>query len=572
MNRNAESRFANIPSVEIGRSKFKMPHTVKTTFDAGKLIPIYVDMTIMPGDTVKMRMAELVRMMTPVCPVMDNAYLDTYFFFVPYRLVMDKWKAFWGENETAPWKVTEDIRIPMIKNSGEDQGNQYNVFAPKSIADYMGIPITGRTTKQWKTSALPFRAYCLIWNEFFRDQNLQNPVNINKDTTNREAYICKSIYPTSVYTDVQYAQCGNAAPLPVCKYHDMFTSALPEPQKGPAVTLPMNGNADIMWKKGNVAQTWDDTEVTLRYGYSPNVGNSGTVNKTFSSNNLYLDGNEIPQPPFNTTNPQNQTYYEMNMYADLSRATGATINQLRFAFQLQKFYERQSRGGSRYIEVIRSHWNVVNPDFRMQRPEYLGGKRIPININQVVQSSESGTTPLGETGAYSVTTDTNEDVFTKSFTEHGVLIGMCAVRQLHSYPQGLNKQFTMEKFTDFYVPEFANIGEQPIMNKEIMLQGKDEDDEAFGYQEAWYQYRMKPDLVTAEMRSNYPQTLHVWHWADNYSTLPSLGEDWIKETDANIKRTLAVQNHNQFIADIFFEPIYTRPMPLYSVPGLIDHH
>ena len=279
-----------------------------------------------------------------------------------------------------------------------------------------------------------------------------------------------------------------------------------------------------------------------------------------------------------TNNPQLQS---ASLYADLSQAVGATVNQLRQAFAVQKFYEKQALGGTRYIEMVKAHFDVTNPDFRLQRPEYLGGKQIPINMNQVIQSTPaaSGTTPLGATGAYSVTSDRDE-MFTHSFTEHGILLGLCCVRTTHTYQQGLNRQYSKKKFTDFYFPVFANLGNQAVLNKEIYLQGEnpgggqdsDIDEQAFGYQEAWATERYFPDIVTGEMRSNYSTSLDVWHYADSYSALPSLGDTWIQETKNNVNRTLAVQNHSQFIADFYFGAIYTRPMPLYSIPGLIDHH
>ena len=278
-----------------------------------------------------------------------------------------------------------------------------------------------------------------------------------------------------------------------------------------------------------------------------------------------------------------------SLYTDLSAAVGATVNQLRQAFAIQKFYERQARSGSRYIEVVKGHFDVTNPDFRVQRPEYLGGRRIPININQVIQTDKTAMysyydednnkwvtedgTPQGNASAYSVTADTNEDLFTKSFTEHGILMGLVCVRTDHSYQQGLNRQFSMKKFTDYYWPEFANLGETAILNKEIFMSGTASDDEAaFGYQEAWANYRYFPNIITGEMRSNYAQSLDIWHYGDDYSQLPSLGSDWIDEPSENMARTLAVQNHDQLFGDFYFGAIYTRPMPLYSVPGLIDHH
>lgn len=554
MNRETESHFSRVPGIDISRSKFDRSFTHKTTFDNGELIPIYVDTTIMPGDTVKMRMSEIVRMSTPITPVMDNCNLDLYFFFVPYRLIWDHFKEFMGENTTAPWTQQVEYTIPQVRNSN---ANANSYFKTKSVADYMGYPT--QIQQIWEASVLPFRAYCLIWNEFFRDENLQNPVNINKDDTTRVV----NAYTASQYNDVQHAQLGGGKPLKVCKYHDYFTSALPGAQKGPAVNIPLGQEAPVIFKEGydeslypttlNGKEVWAD-KVKSDALNEFNLGNrEGT---TFT----YME--------------QDNGRSRAMLVTDLSQAVGATVNQLRQAFAIQKFYERQARGGTRYIEMVKAHFNVTNPDYRVQRPEYLGGKRIPINMNQVIQSNtptNTSITPLGTTGAYSVTSD-RDDIFTHSFTEHGILMGLCCTRTIHTYQQGLNRQFSKKKLTDFYFPEFANLGEQAILNKEIYLQGTTADDEAFGYQEAWASERYFPDIVTSEFRSNYAQTLDIWHYADNYNTLPSLGDTWIKEGKENLQRTLAVQNHSQFIADFYFGAVYTRPMPLYSIPGLIDHH
>ena len=559
MNRETESHFSNVPGIDISRSKFDRSFTHKTTFDNGELIPIYVDTTIMPGDTVKMRMSEIVRMATPITPVMDNCNLDLYFFFVPYRLIWSHFREFMGENTTAPWTQQIEYIIPQVKNLQTSTSG--NKFRSKSVADYMGYPT--EVAADYEASVLPFRAYVLIWNEFFRDENLQNPCVINMDETTRNT----TAYSSASYNETTYTQYGGGKPLKVCKYHDYFTSALPGAQKGPAVKIPMGETYPVLWGK-----TGDETK---------NVNNN-SLGKPVAVNMFYESGvGEHQIMEYENTNgtladvsyPQAR-YYDQGMYVDLSSAVGATINQLRQAFAIQKFYERQARGGTRYIEMVKSHFNVTNPDYRVQRPEYLGGKRIPINMNQVIQSNDaytSSSTPLGTTGAYSVTSD-RDDMFTHSFTEHGILMGLCCTRTVHTYQQGLNRQFSKKKLTDFYFPEFANLGEQAILNKEIYLQGSSTDDEAFGYQEAWATERYFPDIVTGEFRSNFAQSLDIWHYADNYNTLPSLGDTWIKEGSENLGRTLAVQNHSQFIADFYFGAVYTRPMPLYSIPGLIDHH
>lgn len=566
MNRNTESHFSNTPTVSISRSKFDRSHDCKTTFDAGDLVPIYCDCTIMPGDTVKMDMSEVVRMMTPITPVMDNANLDIYFFFVPYRLIWDKWKRFWGENDTAPWAQQTEYTIPMIANyNANSQTSDKTIFKKGSIADYLGYPTN--ISANFKASALPFRCYCTIWNEWFRDENLQNPVNTNKD---RDTDQYTKSYDANNFNEVTDTCGGGGKPLKVCKYHDYFTSALPQAQKGNPVYVPLGENAPVRFYEADGDYHDAPTQENL-IGKHVNITRS---DQTVGESNIrsYLFGYKDSTNTYDLTDGKS-----ISLYTDLSQAVGATVNQLRQAFAIQKFYERQALGGTRYTEMIKAHWGVTNPDYRMQRPEYLGGKRIPINMNQVVQATQSltdsgeATTGLGTTGAYSVTSD-RDSMFTHSFTEHGILMGLACVRTVKTYQQGLNRQYSQKKLTDFYVPEFANLGNMAILEKEIYLQGTEDDETAFGYQEAWANYRYFPNIVTGEMRSNVDDSLDIWHWADNYDEAPSLGDKWIQEDKSNIERTLAVQNHNQFFGDFYFKAIYTRPMPLYSIPGLIDHH
>ena len=569
MNRNSQAHFSTTPTVGIGRSKFDRSFTHKTTFNAGDLIPFYVDCTITPGDTVKMNTANVVRMMTPIAPVMDNANLDTYFFFVPYRLIWEHWKQFMGENDTAPWIQTTEYEIPQIvaPATGWTKG---------SLADYMGYPteIGG-----YKASALPFRAYALIWNEWFRDQNLKNPCYITMGDADINGKDILDASPDYV-TDVE----KGAFPCKVAKYHDYFTSCLPNPQKGPAVNVPLGTTAPIVFGTDVASNAYPaDTAVDGMPAYFE-YGSSSTNYPSA----INTDG----------TQKMIQNSHSVSLNVDLSNAVGATVNQLRQAFAIQRFYEKQALYGTRYIEMIKGHFQVTNPDFRMQRPEYPGGMQTPININQVVQtdataqqlggSYQEGTwtwemkdlSPQGNTAAYSLTSGRNKDLFTHSFTEHGILMGLACVRTVHTYQQGLNRQFSMKKFYDFYFPEFANLGNTPVYNKEIDCQGPTVvdsdgnviDEQVFGYQEAWANYRYFPDIVTGEMRSNYTKSLDVWHWADDYAALPSLGSEWIDETKNNIARTLAVQEQDQFFGDFYFQAIYTRPMPMYSVPGLIDHH
>lgn len=560
MNRNSESHFSNTPTVDIARSKFDRSFTNKTTFNAGDLIPFYCDCTIMPGDTVKMNTASVVRMMTPIAPVMDNANLDTYFFFVPYRLIWEHWKAFMGENDTAPWKQTTEYEIPQIiaPENGWTKG---------SLADYLGYPtkIGG-----YKASALPFRAYALIWNEWFRDQNLKNPCYISMGDADIQGTDGATLGANYDYvTDTEKA----AAPCKVAKYHDYFTSCLPEPQKGPSVTIPLGTDAPIIGREFEPIPSVTDTNA---------IGKDYGVYRVTDGNYTIVYG--TGEGSYNALSPNTAVMLQ----TDLSRSTGATINQLRQAFAIQKFYEKQALYGTRYIEMIKGHFHVTNPDFRMQRPEYLGGMQTPINMNQVIQtdatrqssyydSTENAwvtpdTTPQGNAAAFSLTAGREHDLFTHSFTEHGILMGLCCIRTVHTYQQGLNAQYSKRKFTDFYFPEFANLGNTAVYNREIYLQNTEADSEVFGYQEAWATERYFPDIVTGEMRSNYDQSLDVWHWADYYSAKPTLSTEWIDETKENIQRTIAVQNHDQFFGDFYFQAIYTRPMPLYSVPGLIDHH
>lgn len=575
MNRNSNSRFAQAPQVDIQRSTFDRSSGHKTTFNAGKLVPIYVD-EVLPGDTFEMKTSAIIRGSTPIFPVMDNANLDIYFFFVPNRLVWDHWKEFNGENTTSKWEQTAEYSIPQMAPPLEN--GKVVGWEKGTLADYMGIPTlvgpgTSQTNSEWTVNHLPFRAYCLIWNEWFRDQNLQDPVLI--DTGDSQTNGRHLIPEGNSITFENQAALQGANLLPVNKYFDYFTGALPEPQKGPDVLLPLGQMAPVITN----SETNKITSNAAMIFSAPQPGATGSNHILFvqkgtggaSSNqgrlvagNQDASGGDITQ------------IVPQNLVADLGNATAATINELRLAFQLQKLYERDARGGTRYIEIIKSHFGVTSPDARLQRPEYLGGERIPINIDQVIQTSGTaeGTTPQGNTGAYSLTGNQGS-YFKHSFVEHGYVLGLACVRTEHTYQQGLEKIWNRKNRFDFYWPALANIGEQAILNKEIYLQAsKATNEEAFGYQEAWAEYRYKPSRVSSAFRSNVTGTLDAWHYADYYEDLPKLSSEWVQETYKNVDRTLAVQStlEDQYIADFWFKCKCTRPMPIYSIPGLIDHH
>lgn len=553
MNRNVESHFSQLPKADIQRSRFDRSSSVKTTFNVGDIVPFYVD-EVLPGDTFDIRTSKVVRMQSLVTPVMDNIYLDTYFFFVPNRLTWEHWQQFNGENTESAWLPSVEYQVPQLTapSGGWSIG---------TIADYMGIP-TG--VSGLSVNALPFRAYALIMDQWFRDENLTDPLNISvSDVTqtgsNGSNYI----------SDVALG----GMPFKAAKYHDYFTSCLPAPQKGPDVLLPLGGDAPL--------KTLPVGEYTIPKQPLPGLafGNqqNGIPVIEMASLSMNLQASPTPGSPvtFDFTNIAKPGYgmVPMNLVADLTQATAATINQLRLAFQIQKLYEKDARGGTRYIEILKSHFGVTSPDSRLQRVEYLGGNRIPININQVLQTSQtSDQSPQGNPVGQSLTTDTHRD-FVKSFVEHGFVIGVMVARYDHTYQQGLERFWSRKDRFDYYWPVFAHIGEQAVKNREIYAQGTEADDEVFGYQEAWADYRYKPSRVSGEMRSSAPQSLDVWHLADDYESQPYLSDDWIRENKSTVDRVLAVSSNNsaQLFCDIYINNRTTRPMPVYSIPGLIDH-
>lgn len=566
MSRNAESRFATNPTnIDIPRSKFERNSSVKTSFNVGDIVPFYID-EVLPGDTFQIRTSKVVRLQTLITPIMDNLYLDTYYFFVPNRLVWSHWREFNGENTQSAWIPSVEYEVPQITapTGGWSVG---------TIADYMGVP-TG--VDGLSVNALPFRAYALIMNEWFRDQNLTDPLNIPVDDST-----VAGVNTGNYVTDVA----KGGLPFKAAKYHDYFTSCLPSPQKGLDVTIPVAEAANlpvvtstnVVPNPGKIAlsgigpSAWNSSVGSFTRG---NVGVGSTPSSTkelYTDSNFYLKDSSKSSVDSNA----NRVFVPTNLWAIQSgNAQAATINQLRLAFQLQKLYEKDARGGTRYIEILKTHFGVTSPDARLQRPEYLGGDRLPIHINQVIQqSSTSSTSPLGNTAAYSLTADSHGD-FIKSFVEHGFVIGVMVARYDHTYQQGLERLWSRKTRFDYYWPVFANIGEQAVKNKEIFAQGTEQDDEVFGYQEAWADYRYKPSRVSGEMRSSAAQSLDAWHLADDYESLPYLSDSWIREDKTNVDRCLAVSSSvsNQIFADLYVQNTTTRPMPLYSIPGLIDHH
>lgn len=554
MSRNTNSHFALNPTrIDMSRSTFPRNSSIKTSFNVGDIVPFYVD-EVLPGDTFDVATSKVVRMPSLITPIMDNIYLDTYFFFVPNRLVWSHWKEFNGENTQSAWIPSTEYEVPQITAPAKTG------WSVGTIADYFGIP-TG--VAGLSCNALPFRAYALIMNEWFRDQNLNDPLSIPVD----DATVV-GVNTGTFVTDVA----KGGLPYKAAKYHDYFTSALPAPQKGPDVEIPVaqSGKIPVVaqgldWGSdiyGNQyarfsIQGTPDSPLALT-GVAPSGSTGGAV--TIGPNHDSIMNGLIPT----------------NLAADFSGVVqAATINQLRMAFQVQKLYERDARGGTRYIEILKSHFGVTSPDARLQRPEYLGGNRVPITINQVLQNSGTaeGTTPQGTPTGQSLTTDVHSD-FKKSFVEHGFIIGVMVARYNHTYQQGLERFWSRKSRFDYYWPVFANIGEMAILNKEIYAQGTEEDDEVFGYQEAWADYRYKPSRCTGEMRSTAAQSLDIWHLGDDYDSLPALSSEWIAEDSNVIDRVIAVsqQNANQLWADVYIKNKCTRPMPLYSIPGLIDHH
>lgn len=547
MNRNTELHAGSMPKIHQRRSKFDMSHNVWTTLNTGDLVPIYCEPDVLPGDSIQMDLAQIVRMATPIYPVMDNIIEDIYFFFVPNRILWEHWEEMWGQNDD-PWIQTTEYQTPQL--TAPSGG-----WAEGSIADYFGIPTY---VDNISINALPFRAYAKIWSDYFRDENLKANAHFYTDDTTRQGS-----NGTNYVTDCELG----GMPAKGAKIHDYFTSCLPAPQKGPSVSIPLGTTAPLMGAA-------PENPYTGRPTWTAGIDTPLGINRNSNGvTELYTDDT-------NLTSMGNSS--SIALVTNLQDATAATINELRTAFAIQKYYEQAGLYGTRYIEYLRAVFGVESSDARLQRAEYLGGMRVPINMDQILQtSSTDATSPQGNASGFSVTIH-RDSLFTKSFEEHGVLLGLALIRQEHSYQQGIPKGFSRKKWTDYYNPYFAFLGNQPVSNKEIYAQGSNVvdsdgniiDDQVFGYQEAWADYRYKLNIATGHMRSNSPSgSLDSWILTDDYSQLPKLDGDWIDETKDNVDRVIAVSSQlaNQFWANYYFKCSYTRCMPTWSVPGLIDH-
>lgn len=536
-----------------------------TTINEGDLVPIYCD-EVLPGDTARVRLNGLIRMSTPIYPIMDNCYMDTYFFFVPCRLLWEHWENMFGENDTNYWAEKTEYSTPTCTIGGQSG------LVNGSLGDYFGLP-TG-IKNAIKVNALPARAYAMIYNEWFRDENLEAPLMLgykksddagkdeNPGNDTKDYYLNKPELTTNTNEASLYAR----FPAKVGKFHDYFTSCLPSPLKTDPVEISLTGNAPL--KLGNddgttIPSLETNDGPSMVVGVAQNTNVPGSLVYTGSANNKKMrftgkkDG-EIGAGGY--------------LFADLNSVNAISIQDLRMAIALQHIFEADARNGTRYREFLSGTWGVTSPDSRLQIPEYIGGQRIAINVNQVVQTSQTDTTTgqaLGNTAAYSLTTCSKQMV-DYAATEYGYIIGLAVVRVDHSYQQGLATKWTRGGRFTYYDPRLAALGEQPVYNREIYAQGTTEDDEVFGYQEAWADYRYKPSYITGEMRSNYKTSLDAWHYADDYDALPRLSAEWIQEGTQNIDRTIAVTSEkgHQFLCDFYFTEDWYREMPIYSIPGI----
>lgn len=574
MNRNVESHFAQLPAAEIQRSTFDRSHGYKTSFCAGDIIPFMVD-EVLPGDSFNISTSKVVRSQTMLTPIMDNMFLDTYYFFVPNRLVWKHWREFCGENREGAWAPTVEYTIPSIAPPAGG-------FAKGTIADYMGLPtgVEWKATDPLAPSALPFRGYALICNEFFRDENLTDPLLISLDDANQQG---------SNGDDYANDVANGGKPFKAARMHDYFSSCLPSSQKGSAVGIPIHvpgfpgGTFPVTTNGNHVMPTADAFPLFAAFGAN---GLSGSFVQTSFGNGsqvVSINADTSGSGSIKYISSGNPTHgvYPLNLETTIPAVgTGDdvdasfTVNELRLAFAYQRFLESLARNGSRYTELLLGLFGVRSPDARLQRPEYLGGNRIPISVSEVTNNAQTPEDYLGDLGAKSNTGDVNHD-FIKSFTEHGYLFGLFVVRYDHSYSQGIERFWTRKKFTDFYNPKFAHLGETGVYQAEIMATPENMADstKVFGFQEIWADYRYKPSLVTGEMRPGVNNSLAHWHLADHYATVPTLSDGWIREDKANVDRVLAVQSSvaDQFWCDLWISNMCTRPMPMYSVPGLLDH-
>lgn len=532
--------FAMVPRADIPRASFNIQRAYKTTFDSGYLVPVYCE-EILPGDTFNVKMTAFARLSTPIFPIMDNLHLDSFFFFVPNRLVWTNWVKFMGEQDNPGDTIS--YAVPNLTSPAAG-------FAINSLMDYFGLPTVGQMDAGGSgvsINLLPLRAYNLIWNQWFRDENLQNSAVVLKNDGAGEGW-------------------ANYNLLRRGKRHDYFTSALPWPQKGgTSVTIPLGTSAPVRTDTGNIVTGAQQAVRFFAQDGSPPVNGRA----------LALNAGSLTESATAAT-ASGVSVYPSNLYADLSQATAATINQLRQSFQIQKLLERDARGGTRYTEIITAHFGVKSPDARLQRPEYLGGGTAPININPVAQTAQTGldggSTPLGTLAAIG-TMVANRHGFQQSFTEHGYVIGLVNVRADLTYQQGLRRHWSRYTRYDYYFPAFAMLGEQSILNREIYVRGTASDNSVFGYQERWAEYRYSPSEITGLFRSTAAGTIDPWHLSQRFTSLPTLGATFIEERPP-VDRILAVgagANGKQFIFDSFFDCKVARPMPLYSVPGLIDH-